>query len=124
MSLRSFKLRIADGHVRIVPALDAAGCPFGGPGVDLFGAAAEEAFRLAAPLLAALAAFEPGIAVRSLALDLEKPRLTATLHTDGKPRVVRLDAGPALNRLLETTPALAAYLDEAAAGAVAARDAG
>ena len=122
MHLRSFKLRLADGHVRIVPGTDAAGCPFAGPGVDLFDAAAEEAFRLAAPLLAALTAFEPGVAVRSLAVDLDRPRLTATLHAEGRPRVVRIDAGPALSRLLDETPALVAYLAGAAGRALAARE--
>jgi hypothetical protein len=124
VALRSFKLRLADGHVRIVPATDSTGCPFAGPGVDLFGEAANEAFRLASPLLAGLAAFEPGIAVRSLAMDLEKPRLTATVHAEGKPRVVRLEAGPALTRLLAATPALLAYLTAAASRALTARDAG
>jgi hypothetical protein len=119
--LRSFKLRLADGHVRIVPETDAEGCPFAGPGVDLFGEEAARAFDLASPLLAVLATFEPGIAVRSLAIDLERPRLTATLHGVGKPRVVRIEAGPALDRLLAATPALAAYLAEAAARALLAR---
>jgi len=105
-----------------VPKTDATGCPFAGPGVDLFGEAAEEAFRLAGPLLMALAAFEPGIAVRSLAIDLDKPRLTATLHAEGRPRVVRIDAGPALTRLLIETTALALYLAEAAGLALAARE--
>jgi hypothetical protein len=122
--LRSFKLRLADGHVRIVPSTDAAGCPFAGPGVDLLGEAAQEAFRVAAPLLAVLADFEPGIAVRSLAVDLERPRLTATLHADGRPRVVRIEAGAALTRLLAETPALTAYLAGAAERALAAREAG
>jgi hypothetical protein len=120
--LRSFKLRLADAHARVVPETDAAGCPFSGPGVDLRGAAAEEAFRLATPLFARLAEIEPGIAIRSLALDLEKPRLTATLHAEGRPRVVRIEAGPALTRLLRETDALIAYLGEAAARALAARE--
>jgi hypothetical protein len=115
VELRSFKLRLAEGHVRIVPRTDAAGCPFAGPGVDLFAEAAQEAFHLAAPLLKALDEFEPGVAVRSLAVDLEKPRLTATLHAEGRPRVVRIDAGPALTRLLAATPDLAAHLADAAA---------
>ena len=123
-ALRSFKLRLADGHVRIVPRTDAAGCAFAGPGVDLLGEPAAEAFRLAAPLLTALATFEPGIAVRSLAVDLDRPRLTATLHAEGRPRVVRIDAGPALTRLLDETPALIAYLSEAAARALATREHG
>jgi hypothetical protein len=106
-----------------MPGTDAAGCPFAGPGVDLFGEAAQEAFRLTAPLLATLCSFEPGIAVRSLALDLERPRLMATLHAEGRPRVVRIDAGPALTRLLGEVPALVAYLAEAAERALAARSA-
>lgn len=124
VTLRSFKLRLADRHVRIVPETDAAGCPFAGPGVDLFGEAADHAFHLAGPLLAALASFEPGIAVRSLAVDLERPRLTATLHAEGKPRVVRIEAGPALTRLLAAMPLLTAYLTEAAGRALVAREAG
>jgi hypothetical protein len=124
VELRSFKLRLGDGHVRIVPKTDAAGCPFAGPGVDLFGEAAEEAFRLAAPLLTAIDEFEPGVAVQSIAVDLDKPRLTATLHAEGRPRVVRIDAGPALTRLLAATPDLAAYLAHAAARALLARGGG
>ncbi len=121
MHLRSFKLRIADGHVRIVPKTDAAGCPFAGSGVDLFDDAAQEAFRLATPLLATLAEFEPGVAVRSIAVDLERPRLTATLNTESGPRVVRIDAEPALERLLDETPALVTYLAAAAGLALIAR---
>ena len=120
MRLRSFKLRLADRHVRIVPKSDAADCPFAGPGVDPRGDAAEEAFPLASPLLATLVEFEPGIAVKSIAVDLERPRITATLHADGKPRVVRLDAGPAVTRLLDATPALIEYLAEAANRALVA----
>ncbi len=116
MRLRSFKLRLVDRHVRIVTE--------GGPsglGVDLLGADADEAFRLAEPLLAALSLFEPGIRVRSLSVDLEKPKLTATLHADGRPRVVRLDPGPALTRVLDELPALATHLIEAAGHALATR---
>jgi hypothetical protein len=122
MRIRSFKLRFADVHVRVVPATDAAGCPFAGPGVDLRGASAEEAFRLAAPLLARLDELEPGISVRSIAVDLEKPRLTATLHAQGRPRVVRIDAGPTLAWLLRETEAVVGYLSDAATRALAARE--
>jgi hypothetical protein len=122
--IRSFKLRLADGHVRIVPNTDPAGCPFAGPGVDLLAEAATEAFRSAAPLLSALAELEPGIAVRSLAVDLDKPRLTATLHAEGRPRVVRIDAGPALTRLLAAARPLESYLTEAARRALVARGEG
>lgn len=121
MELRSFKLRLSDEHVRVVPKTDASGCPFAGPGVDLRGESAEEAFRAAAPLLSALAEFEPGIAVRSIAVDLERPRITATLHAEGRPRVVRIDEGPALHRLLRETPVVVACLVAAATRALGER---
>lgn len=129
MRLRSFKLRFADEHVRIVPATDAAGCPFSGPGVDLRGEPAARAFALAEPLLAALAEAEPGIAVRSLAIDLERPRITASLDpsaptpagADPRPRVVRIDGGALLRRLLDRSPALCDHLGREAAAALARR---
>ncbi len=127
MELRSFKLRLRDTHVRVVPKTDALGCPFSGPGVDLFGAEATLAIRLAAPLLDALVAFEPGVVVRSIAVDLERPRVTATLDPtvpDASPRarVVRLDDGPMLRRLVALTDPVIAYLIQAAARCLAARD--
>lgn len=126
MELRSFKLRLADGHVRVVPKTDARGCPFSGPGVDLRGPAAEAAFRAAAPLLAKLAAIEPGILARAIAVDLERPRVTATLAPIGgaadlRPRVVRIDEGPLLRRLLEASQAVIEHLSAAATAALAAR---
>jgi hypothetical protein len=126
VELRSFKLRVRDTHVRVVPKTDALGCPFAGPGADLFGADAEEAFRLAEPLLSALVAFEPGVVVRSLAVDLERPRVTATLDptvpdADPRARVVRLDDGPMLRGLVRAADPLIAYLIQAAARCIAAR---
>jgi hypothetical protein len=126
MELRSFKLRLADGHVRVVPKTDARGCPFSGPGVDLRGPAAEAAFRAAAPLLAGLAAIEPGIKARSIAVDLERPRVTATLDpiagaADLRPRVVRIDEGPLLRRLLSASQAAIEHLSVAATAALDAR---
>lgn len=127
MQLRSFKLRLVDGHARVVPMTDARGCPFSGPGVDLRGELAEAAFRAAAPLFAALAAIEPGIVVRSVAVDLERPRVTASLEpaspgADPRPRVVRVDEGPALRRLLATSTAVTALLTTAAEEAIARRE--
>lgn len=128
MQLRSFKLRLIDGHVRVVPMTDARGCPFSGPGVDLRGEPAAAAFRAAAPLFAALAAIEPGIVVRSVAVDLERPRVTASLEpaspgTEQRPRVVRVDEGPALQRLLATSSAVTALLTTSAEEALARREA-
>lgn len=127
MELRSFKLRLADAHARVVPRTDARGCPFSGPGVDLRGAEAEAAFRAAAPLLAALAAAEPGIVVRSIAVDLERPRVTATLDpttpgADPRARVVRVDGGPLLDRLLEASGPAVETLTAAAARMLARRE--
>lgn len=127
MELRSFKLRLADEHARVVPRTDARGCPFSGPGVDLRGADAEAAFRAAAPLLSLLAEAEPGIAVRSIAVDFERPRVTATLDpttpaADARPRVVRLDDGPLLRRAIDASAAATEVLSAAAARALARRE--
>jgi len=126
VELRSFKLRLGDTHARVVPRTDAAGCPFSGPGVDLRGAEAEAAFRAAAPLIAALGAVEPGVVVRSIAVDLERPRVTATLDptvpaADPRARVVRIDEGPLLHGLLDASAAVVAYLAIAAAAALERR---
>jgi hypothetical protein len=45
-----------------------------------------------------------------------------TLHAEGKPRVVRVDAGPAPSRLLDKTPALVVYLTAAAVRALGVRE--
>lgn len=126
MRLRSFKLRIFDNHVWIVPAVGNDGCVFAGPGVTLRGDEAHEAFALALPLLEALARFEPGITVRAMSVDLERPRLLATLEPttpdrDPRPRVVRADAGPLLSEILRDADPLLDYLGEKAALALRRR---
>jgi hypothetical protein len=94
LPVASFKLQIAEGRARVLPARDASGCPFAGPGVDLVGADAREAFALAAPVLAWLEAREP-VRVRSLSLDVARGRLLVTLEAEGggRPRVVKIDPG-------------------------------
>jgi hypothetical protein len=124
LALRSFKLRMWDRHAWIVPATDARGCPFGGPGVTLRGEPADLAFAHAAPLLAALRAFEPGIEIRSLSVDLERPRILATLvppTPTERPRVVRLDDPATVERVLRGSDPLLRYLSERAAEALARR---
>jgi hypothetical protein len=126
VELSSFKLRIAEGHVRAVPRTDARGCPFSGPGVDLRGDEAARVFAAAAPLVAALVEVEPGVVVRSIAVDLSRPRVTATLDpgtpaTDARPRVVRVDEGPLLHRLLDASGPAVEMLSMAAAQALARR---
>jgi hypothetical protein len=126
VELSSFKLRIADGHVRVVPKTDACGCPFSGPGVDLRGEEAARAFAAAAPLVAALMEVEPGIVVRSIAVDLSRPRVTATLDPgapgmETRPRVVRVDDGPLLHRLIDASGPVVQMLSETAAHTLARR---
>ena len=112
LRLRSFKLRFTERHVRVVPAVGVDGCPFGGPGVDLFASDADAVFASAGPLLRMLASLEPGITVRSLSLDLERPRLLATLEpaSGERPRVVRVDAGALLEQVLEQAEPLVVTL--------------
>ena len=64
--------------------------------------------------------------MRSIAVDLERPRLTATLdptvpEADPRARVVRLDDGPMLRRLLDKADPVIDYLVLAAARTLAAR---
>lgn len=100
-----FKLRPWDRHVHAVAATGPDGERFEGPGVDMRGARAEEVFEAGEPLWAALQELEPGIRIRSLSLDLERPRLLATLEpttpeADPRFRVIRLDAGFPLDRVV------------------------
>lgn len=121
-ALRSFKLRFSDLHVRVVPATGADGCAFCGSGVDLTGAEAQAAFALAGPLLAAV-----GAGVRTLSVDLERPRLLATCAAGvgaGAPRgvrVVRIDDAQVLGALLAQVAPLLTLLAQTAAAHLAAR---
>jgi len=125
LPLRSFKLRFADEHVRIVPALDAGGCAFSGPGCDVRGARAREAFVRAQPLLAWLYAREP-VRVRSLSCDLDARRVLVTVDDAPRPRVLRIggkgDPGGA-TELLDLAAPLVRYLGELARDLVDARGA-
>jgi hypothetical protein len=117
--LRSFKLRLGESYVFVVPAVDLAGCAFGGPGVTLRAEPAQRAIDLAQPLLRALDGFEPGIRVRSMSVNLEQPRLLGTLHPstsdgDARGRVIRVDGGPAFDIVMAEAQGLVAYLEVAA----------
>jgi hypothetical protein len=91
LPIASFKLRFADAHVRIVPARDAAGCPFAGPGVDVRGDDAQRVFALAAPILAWFTARD-AVTVRSLSIDLVHRRILATVDAGGeRPHVVKIE---------------------------------
>ena len=103
--LASYKLRFFDRHVRAVPTHDPDGCPFAGPGVDLRGAAADAVLELATPLRAWLEAREPGIALRSLSVDLARQRVLVTLEQAGeRPRVLRFDPPSSTDLLAEAGP--------------------
>jgi hypothetical protein len=122
--IASFKLRFFARHVRVVPRADARGCAFAGPGVDLFGEAAGEAFALAAPVLAWLAAREP-VTMRTLGVDLAKRRLLGTVEVPGeRPRVIAIDERTdptSVAELLALATPLVARLGELAAERLEAR---
>jgi hypothetical protein len=90
LPIASFKLNVAGGRVRIVPARDLSGCPFAGPGVDLVGVEAAAAIGIAAPIVAWLQEREP-VVVRTLSLDVSRARLLVTVEGQPRPRVVRID---------------------------------
>lgn len=92
--LASYKIRLHDVHVRAVPACDASGAPFTGPGVDLRGSDALAAIEAARPIIAWLDAREPGVVVRSISVKTEGPRVLvslAPLGADPRPRATRFD---------------------------------
>ena len=94
LPLTSYKIRFHDAQVRAVPASDASGAPFVGPGVDLRGADAIAAVEAARPVIAWLDAREPGVVVRSLSVKTAGPRVLvslAPLGADPRPRAMRFD---------------------------------
>jgi hypothetical protein len=134
LPIASFKLQLAERRARVVPARDAAGCVFGGPGVDLLGDEADAAFALARPMLAWLEAREP-VRVRSLSFDVGRRRLLVTLEhaiASGleeapRPRVVKIDPGVdagACDDLLRLAGPLVEFLGRTAARKLALRSAG
>lgn len=137
MQIASFKLRVADVHVRIVPDVGDDGCPFAGPGVDVRGPDARAILDAAGSLLRALTDMEPGVVVRSLSVDRRRPRVLATLdpapalssraagdvalRVDERPRVVRVDGGALLDRMLALAEPLVSLLEHHAREAIARR---
>jgi hypothetical protein len=143
LRLRSFKLRFFDGHIHAVPATDARGCPFAGPGCDLRDERAAAVLDAAGPVLDVLREVEPGVVVRSLSLDLERRRLLATLEPPGgdaasgrtggsrgrlaagaaatRSRVVRIDAGALFDRCLAAAAPCIARLERECAVSLSRR---
>lgn len=121
MRLSSYKLRFRDRHVRVLPSTNADGSRFDGPGVDLRGPSAEEAFVRAASVLAWLEARERGMTVRSLLVDLDTRRVIVTFEAiAGRPIVVRIDAADA-TELFDRARTLTEWLAIQAEKRVAAR---
>ncbi len=114
LPLRSVKLQLEGRRVRVVPARGLDGCAFAGPGVDLVGDEADGVLAAAAPIADWLAAREPGVAVRSIALDLVTGRVLVTYHPGGD------RAEGARPHVLRVTPPLSWELVAAAAPALAA----
>jgi hypothetical protein len=129
LPIASFKLQLSERRARVLPARDASGCPFAGPGVDLVGDEAAAAFVVAAPILAWLEAREP-VRVRSLSLDVGRRRLLVTVEAEApgeRPRVVKIDPGVdagASAELLALAGPLLRVLGEIAARKLAARPGG
>jgi len=122
LPIASFKLNVAGGRVRIVPARDLSGCPFAGPGVDLVGAEAAVAMGVAAPIVAWLQERETVI-VRTLSLDVSRRRLLVTIEAEPRPRVVRIDPriASASAEIIERAAPLLRHLGAVARGKLAAR---
>ncbi|MBS2015885.1 MAG: hypothetical protein JST00_23560 [Deltaproteobacteria bacterium] len=125
--LASYKLRFFEDHVRAVPARDAAGCPFAGPGVDVRGEAARVIFAEAEPVRAWLLAREPGIVLRSFSMSRGKtgedlPRVLVTLEAPvgERPRVSRFD-GVSAEELAAAAGAVEAKVARACEEALARR---
>jgi hypothetical protein len=127
LRIASFKLQFVERRVRAVPAEDASGCAFAGPGVDLLGAEADAVFARARPLLAWLEAREP-VRVRTLSLDVGRRRLLVTLDAEGiggsGKRVVKIDPGVdpvSSDELVALAAGVLEHLGQAVAGKLAER---
>jgi hypothetical protein len=125
VSIASFKLRFVAQHVRVVPATDAGGCAFEGPGVDLLGPDAREVFALAEPILGWLQARE-SVTMRTLGVDLRKRRFLGTAEGPGgaRPRVIAIDEqtdAASVEALLRLVEPVTQRLGELAAERLAAR---
>jgi hypothetical protein len=124
LTIRSFKLRFRDRHVRVVPSIDPKGCAFSGPGVDILGDEALSVLAEATPMLDLLRSLEPGIDVRSLSLDLEQRRLIASLEPvdgDPRPRVIRIEQHPLVDRIVDESSALITRITEVSTAVLARR---
>jgi hypothetical protein len=114
MRLSSFKLRFADAHVRIVPATDAEGCAFAGPGVDLRGDDAKLVLAAAEEIVKWFQDREPGARLRSFSMDLGTGRALATIEDSPRPRVIESRGDPELRGAADSLVPLLCVLATAA----------
>jgi hypothetical protein len=123
VKLKSYKLHVANAHVRVVPETDASGAPFSGAGIDLKGELANEVFALASGMLAWIEERERGMKARSMSVDLKTGRVLITFDVGGsRPVVVRVDP-PASVDLIERGAELERQLVRRSQEAIARRGA-
>jgi len=123
LPLVSYKIHLEDVHVRAVPARDASGAPFAGPGVDFRGDDARAVIEAARPVIAWLDAREPGVVVRSISVKTRGPRVLvslAPLGSDPRPRAMRFDP-PYANELRDAARDAERIIGEACTRALARR---
>lgn len=115
MRLKSYKLHFVASRVRVV--LDG----FDGPGVDLLGATATDAFAHAAGMLAWIEERERGMKARSMSVDLHAQRVLVTFDVGGsRPVVVRVDEPASLDLIARGEP-LERFLEARSAEAIGRR---
>jgi hypothetical protein len=119
-TVRSFKLRFHDTHVRIATEADV-------PGVDVHADEARRCFALAEPMVAWLLAREPSVTLRAMSVDLASGRVLvsfedahATSRRGPRPMVLRIDP-PESTELLEKAGPLLERLAVLATAAIARR---
>jgi hypothetical protein len=122
-SVRSFKLRFHETHVRIAVEDD------GIPGVDVHGEDARRCFALAEPMIAWLLAREPSVTLRAMSVDLASRRLLVSFedaHALGerpRPIVLRIEP-PESSELLDKAAPLLRHLADVATAAILKRPRG
>ena len=119
-SVRSFKLRFHETHVRVVTRDDV-------PGVDVRGDEAKRCFELARPMIAWLLAREPSVTLRAISVDVDARRVLvsfedahATAARGPRPMVLRVEA-PESSELIERGAPLLAHLASVAAAKILKR---
>jgi hypothetical protein len=124
VKLVSYKLRFHDHHVRMTISHDAHGLPYRGPGLDLRGEPAVEAFALAHHAHKWLLIFEPDTLLRALSMDLTISRAIVSYVRKSQPERVcatRLQNHPMVDQLNQQSEHLHSYLRDQAASLLVRR---